>query len=90
MSESLSRDLFTSIKKIHSSALMNTEVSRKLVKKLEEEEQLDKDSVLHSIRQRTTLSTKDITDLKRRANELSWLHDNDMLARSIPDSECWK
>ena len=48
---------------------------------------MDKDSVLHSIRQRTTLSTKDITDLKRRADELSWLHDNDMLARSIPDSE---
>eukprot|EP00579_Thalassiosira_antarctica_P014719 CAMPEP_0201942440 /NCGR_PEP_ID=MMETSP0903-20130614/49045_1 /ASSEMBLY_ACC=CAM_ASM_000552 /TAXON_ID=420261 /ORGANISM="Thalassiosira antarctica, Strain CCMP982" /LENGTH=498 /DNA_ID=CAMNT_0048484831 /DNA_START=48 /DNA_END=1541 /DNA_ORIENTATION=- len=130
MSESRSRDLFTSIKKIHSSASMNTEALRKLVKKFdkgavdrdddmltstlipelysapfmayptleghietlrdslaveEEEEELDEDSVMHSIRQRTTLSTKDSTDVKRRADELSWLHD--MLARSIPDSE---
>ena len=51
----------------------------------EGEEELDKDSGRHSIRQKTTLTTKDSADVKQRADELSWLHD--MLAKNIPDSE---
>lgn len=129
MKEGRSRDLFTSVKKVHSSASMNVEALRKLVKKFDkgamdrgddmltsnlipelyssplmayptleghietlrdswvvkdEEEEMDDDSVMHSIRQKASLSTKESADVKRRADELSWLHD--MLA-SIPSSE---
>lgn len=129
MSESRSRDLFTSIKKTHSSASMNAEALRKLVKKFDkgatargddmltstlipelysatfmaypileghietlrdtlefkdEEEEMDDDSAMHSIRQKALLSTKDSADVKRRADEMSWLHD---LLENIPSSE---
>ena len=127
MKESRSRDLFTTLKKVHSCASMNVEALRKLVKKFDkgavargddmltstlipelyssplmayptleihietlrdsllvmddEETEADEDSVMHSIRKKATLSNKDQSDVKRRADELSWLHD--MLA-SIP------
>mmetsp|Transcript_44552 Transcript_44552/g.93489 ORF Transcript_44552/g.93489 Transcript_44552/m.93489 type:complete len:536 (+) Transcript_44552:114-1721(+) len=129
MDEGRSRDLLTAIKKIHTSASMNAEALRKLVKKFdkgavargdelltstlipelysapfmayptleahietlrdslvvaEEEEELDEDSVMYSIRKKTILSTKDSADVKRRADEMSWLHD--MLANGIPGS----
>lgn len=129
MKENRSRDLFSSMKKIHSSASMNAEALRKLVKKFDksalargddmltsillpelysaplvayptleshietlrdsvvvndEEEDLDEDSAMYSIRQKTSLSTQDSNAVKRRADELSWLHG--MLA-NVPTSE---
>lgn len=41
----------------------------------EEETELDEDSVMHSIRQKASLATKESFDVKRRAGELSWLRD---------------
>lgn len=125
--ESKSRDMFTSIKRIHSLASMNIEALRKLVKKFDksalargddmltptlipklysssimayptleghieklrdslaedydtdddpdDDEADDDDSVMLSIRRKTSLMTTDSTVVKRRAEELSWLHD---------------
>ena len=126
--ESKSRDVFTSIKRIHSLASMNVEALRKLVKKfdkgalargddmltptlipklysssimayptleghietirdslsvedydtdddLDDDEVDDDDSVMLSIRRKTSLMTTDSTVVKRRAEELTWLHD---------------
>ena len=130
LDESRSRDLLTTIKRIHSAASMNVEAFRKLVKKFDKgaiargddmltstlipelysaplmayptleghietlrdslaveddsETEVDDDSIMHSIRRKTALVTKDSADVGRRADELSWLHD--MLA-NIPSSE---
>jgi hypothetical protein len=130
LDESRSRDLLTTIKRIHSAASMNVEAFRKLVKKFDKgaiargddmltstlipelysaplmaypileghietlrdslavqddsETEVDDDSIMHSIRRKTALVTKDSADVRRRADELSWLHD--MLA-NIPSSE---
>ena len=130
LDESQSRDLLTTIKRIHSAASMNVEAFRKLLKKFDKgaiargddmltstlipelysaplmaypileghietlrdslavqddsETELDDDSIMHSIRRKTALVTKDSADVRRRADELSWLHD--MLA-NIPSSE---
>jgi hypothetical protein len=132
--ECRSRDLFATIKGIHSAASMNVEAFRKLVKKfdkcaiargddmltstlipelysaplmayptleghietlrdslaVEEDDEtedidgVDDDSIMHSIRRKTALVTKDSADVRRRADELSWLHD--MLA-GVPSGE---
>jgi hypothetical protein len=130
LDDSRSRDLLTTIKRIHSAASMNVEAFRKLVKKFDKgaiargddmltstlipelysaplmayptlegpietlrdslaveddsETEVDDDSIMLSIRRKTALVTKDSADVRRRADELSWLHD--MLA-SIPSSE---
>ena len=134
MEEGQSRDLFTSMKRLHSSASMNAEALRKLVKKFDkgavargdnlltptlipelysaqfmghpalehhietlrdllvvaedkEEEILEgeeEDAQMNVIRQKTSMTTKDSNDVKRRAEELSWLQD---MARSIPSKE---
>ncbi|KAL7546480.1 hypothetical protein ACHAWF_009814 [Thalassiosira exigua] len=130
MDEKHSSNLFTILKKIHSSASINSEALRKLVKKFDkgagargedilttslipelycsalmayptlegnietlresltvkedEIESLDEDSAIHSIRKHATLSTQDNNAVKRRADELSWLHNT---VSNIPHSE---
>ncbi|KAL3808367.1 hypothetical protein ACHAXA_005338 [Cyclostephanos tholiformis] len=132
LDEGRSRDLFATIKRIHSAASMNVEAFRKLVKKFdkcaiargddmltstlipqlysaplmayptleghietlrdsmaveddeEEIDGVDDDSIMHSIRRKTAFVTKDSADVRRRADELSWLHD--MLA-GVPSGE---
>ncbi|KAL9189154.1 hypothetical protein ACHAXT_011644 [Thalassiosira profunda] len=49
----------------------------------EEESELDEDSVLYSIRKKANLSTQDSTAVKRRAEEMAWLHET---LASIPSS----
>ncbi len=49
----------------------------------EEETELEEDSIMYSIRQKASLSTKDSFDVKRRAGELSWLRD--VLAKISPN-----
>ena len=129
MSADQSRDLFATVKRLHSSAVMNAEALRKLAKKFdkravargdslltsallpqlyaapfmaytnleghietlrdsliveEEEDELIEDSEMHVIKQKATAATKDSMDVKRRAAELSWLHD---MAGRIPEKE---
>ena len=51
---------------------------------MDEEEDMEEDSVMYSIRKKASLSTKDSSDVKRRADELSWLHDT---LANIPSSD---
>ena len=120
MEEGRSRELFAYIKKLHSTAAMNCEALRKLVKKFDkgalargdelltstlfpdlysasfmaypclegyidilrdslvvsedEEEDIDEDSDIYPIGQNMLSSQKSINAEKRRAEELSWLH----------------
>ena len=61
----------------------HVETLRDLLVMKEEEEEPCEDFDMHSIRHKVSLTTKDSVDMRRRADEMFWLHD--MLARGIPN-----
>ena len=54
------------------------------VKDTEEDTDTDTDSIMHSLRKKATLATKDSFDVKRRADELAWLHDT--ITNNVPST----
>ena len=87
LSSTLLPELYSSPMMAYSTLEVHIEMFRDTlghVKDAEDDTDTDTDSIMHSLRKKATLATKDSFDVKRRADELAWLHDT--IANNVPST----